>query len=311
MIQQIRKRLGRVKCLLIDELPYRNATRSIAGIREEYRQLLARIPPVSGGDGEDVEVHMLCGTGSADMGMWASWSLMRYFPAGTLILHSDGSLTADDLQPWRRLIPNLVHVTKEEGDRMSQERLEGRHPALAAWRPGNPYSIKAIDSHLFGKQPRIIVIDSDVLCFSNPTELLENLANPDINFSWNEDERSCYVVPRAQLEALVGHAVPDLFNTGLLVTKRYDEADLSILNETFLKLATAGPTHTGWFEQSLTAVVAGRLGKGVPLGPEYRVVAGKTKRSAVTRHFVGVNRTRFRFFKEGIPRLLEGLEIDA
>jgi hypothetical protein len=153
MIQQIRKRLGRVKCLLIDELPYRNATQSIAGIREEYRQLLARIPPVSGGGGEDVEVHMLCGTGGADMGMWASWSLMRYFPAGTLILHSDGSLTADDLQPWRRLIPNLVHVTKEEGDRMSQERLEGRHPALAAWRPGNPYSIKAIDSHLSRNQP--------------------------------------------------------------------------------------------------------------------------------------------------------------
>lgn len=307
MIRAIRKRLGKVKCLLIDELPYANALKSVSGIRDEFRHRLSQLPPLAGEEGKDVEVHMLCGTGSADMGMWASWSLMRYIPAGTFILHSDGSLTERDLESWRRLIPNLHLVTKEESDKRSRERIDGRHPALAAWRPGNPFSSKAIDTHLFGEQPRFIVIDSDVLCFSDPSELLKNHANPDINFSWNVDERSCYTLPREQLENVVGHSIPDLFNSGILVTKRFDDDDLALMNEAFTLCSTTGPTNTGWFEQSLTAVLAGKIGRGVPLGPNYRVAGGKTKRDAVMRHFVGVNRIRYRFFKEGIPRVLEGL----
>ncbi len=310
MNKTLRQRLGKAKYYLFDKLPYKNALQNVARMREEFRGRLAHLPPVAGGGGADVEVHMLCGSGSTDMGMWASWSLMRYIPAGTFVLHSDGSLTGSDLEAWRRLIPNLLYVSKEEGDRMSRERLEGRHPALAAWRPENPYSIKAIDSHLFGEQPRIIVIDSDVLCFSNPTELLKNLADPELNFSWNEDARSCYVVPREQLEQIVGHPVPDLFNAGVLVAKRYDDDDLALMNEAFLQCSTAGPTNTGWFEQSLTAVLAGRMGKGLPLGKDYRVVVGKTCKSAVMRHFVGMDRVRYRFFKEGIPRVLEDLGIE-
>lgn len=306
MMRQIRKRLGKIKCVLIDELPYTNAMRSIKDRREEYRQLLNVTPPVSGDGGSDVEVHMLCGTGVADMGMWASWSLMRFIPAGTFVLHSDGSLSEADVELWRRLIPNLTYVTKEERDRASRERLDDVYPALSKWRRENPYSSKAIDVHFYGQRPQMIVLDSDVLCFSMPSELLRNLADPDVCFSWNEDERTSYTVEIEQLEKMVGHSVPELFNTGVLVTKRYGEEEFVLMNETIQKCISSGSSTAGWFEQMLTAVIVGKIGNGLPLGPDYRVVPGRTKKSAVMRHYTGVKRTRFRFFKEGIPRLLEG-----
>jgi hypothetical protein len=306
MMRQIRKRLGRIKCVLVDELPYKNAMRSISEQRQEHRQQLAEIPPVSGDNGADAEVHMLCGTGVADMGMWASWSLMRFIPAGTFVLHSDGSLTESDVELWRRLIPNLTYVSKEERDRMCRERIEDDYPALAKWRRENPYSSKAIDVHFYGKRPRMIVLDSDVLCFSMPSELLRNLADPDVTFSWNEDERTSYTAERDALERMFGHSVPELFNTGVLVTKRFGEKDLALMDEIIQKCVAAGISTSGWFEQMLTAVIAGKIGNGLPLGSEYRVVPGRTKESAVMRHYTGVKRIRFRFFKEGIPRLLEG-----
>jgi hypothetical protein len=305
MIRQIRKRLGKIKCVLIDELPYHNAMRGISDQRQEYQQRLNEILPVSGVGGADAEVHMLCGTGVADMGMWASWSLMRFIPAGSFVLHSDGSLTESDVERWKRLIPRLTYVTKEERDQTCRERLDDVYPTLAEWRRKNPYSSKAIDVHFYGQRPRIIVLDSDVLCFSMPSELLRNLADPDVCFSWNEDERTSYTIDPEQLQKMVGHSVPQLFNTGVLVTKRYEEKEFAILNETIQKCIAAGSSTAGWFEQMLTAVVAGKIGNGLPLGPDYRVVPGRTKKTAVMRHYTGVKRTRFRFFKEGIPRLLE------
>lgn len=306
MKHSIRKRIGSVKRLLIDDLPYANAMEKVEELRKTHRSSLSGLTPVSGeGDGQGIEVHMLCGSNAADMGMWASWSLMRFIPAGTFVLHSDGSLGETELSSWRQLIPGLVFVPKSSGNESRRERFAVMYPRLEHWRSENPYSSKVIDVHFHGKQPKMIVLDSDVLCFCRPEELLRNYADASINFSWNEDERTCYSLPRAEMEAVVGHSIPDLFNTGILVTKRFCEEDFALMEEALDRCIHAGVSTSGWFEQTLMAILAGRLGGGRPLGPHYRVVGGRTKEEAVMRHYVGVKRIRYRFFKEGIPRLLK------
>ena len=72
----LRKKLGAIKCVVLDQWPYRGKVKSIPKVREQYRPLLELLPPLPPFRENRYELHMLCGHRDTDMGIWASWSIM-------------------------------------------------------------------------------------------------------------------------------------------------------------------------------------------------------------------------------------------
>jgi hypothetical protein len=71
---------------------------------------------------------MMCGTNHVNIGIWASWSLLRFLPEASLILHSDGSLKDEYLESYRRVIPNLTLIAKKESDLRARQVLKDNFP---------------------------------------------------------------------------------------------------------------------------------------------------------------------------------------
>lgn len=250
---------------------------------------------------------MLCGHRDADMGIWATWSLLRFLPSAGLIVHSDGSLTDKDEALWKRVSPHVTFTSPAEREARAEE-LRTAFPAVHKWRTVHRCGSKFVDFHLFGRARRLLLLDSDVLCFSEPRELLEALALPTTSMRWNADITTSYAATPAQLSAILGFPVPDRVNSGFLLTKRWDRDDLAYLDGMLDTLLRHGvPIYEWWAEQMMYATMASRHDLARSFSDGYAVVLGRTSPRAVVRHYVGVPRIRPRFHTEGVPRLLAQL----
>lgn len=305
----LRKSLGRLKFHLVDRIPYLALEARGERMRGELERHLDELPAVGPPAGaRTVDVHMFCGRKHLDMGIWASWSLLRHLGNGQLHVHSDGSLGEADLDRWRRVVPDLAATTREQRAERAADRLAERFPLLHEWRDKQIYSTKFLDFHLFGDGDRVVSLDSDVLCFRRPDELIEALEAPRPAMRWHHDTGSSYAAPVEVLEAATGQTVPRRVNTGFLCAKRWDDEDLAFFEEMLARLGDHGvPVHHHWAEQTLYALAAGRHPDAAALPEHYSVRFGRTDPRAAIRHYVGVIKVRPRFFTEGVPILCEQL----
>ena len=304
--------LGSVKCRLLDELPYYPMRGAGERLRLEWKKSGLLPPPLESTGGEGPEVHMYCGKDHMDMGIWASWSLLRFLPGGTLFIHSDGSLEEEHLKAWRRIIPNTTLITREESDLKAAQVLGDQFPLLLEWKRRQCYSTKFIDFHLHGTRDRIISLDSDVLCYHRPTELIEALATTEPLMRWHSDVTTSYIAPAYLLGKYVGAEISDRVNSGLLLARRWSLDDLKFFQTILGKLQDASlPIFHHWGEQSLYAISAVRHQDAKALSNKYSVYFGKTRPDSTIRHYVGVVKVRPRFFVEGIPMLLNQIDKTA
>jgi len=308
----LRKQLGYLKFKLIDQLPYQYLRMKGERVREELKGKISGLPTIHPTSGPVVDVQMLCGKKHLDMGIWASWSLMRFIPSARLVVFSDGTLSEADLGAWRKVIPNLCLISGEVNVQRSDEVLKGLYPLLHEWRVRNKYSAKFLGFHFHGGSDRIILLDSDVLCFQKPEELIAALEVPEPVLRWHNDVTSCYLGSIAELEAASGHSVPACVNSGFMLAKRWNEEDLRYFNEVFEKLDAASlPIFHFWSEQTYYALASPRHADAKPFSNKYSICYGKTNPDAVIRHYVGVVKVRPRFYVEGVPLLLEQIKTSA
>ena len=134
-MSQLKKTLGKWKCKLFDEWPYLRRVKQMPEVRRRLVAKLDGIPTIYSPNPIKYEIHMLCGHRDYDMGIWASWSLMRFMDgAGKLYVHSDGSLTEEDIKMWKKVIDSLVVIPRDEADAKvaSEYREDTKH--LYDWR---------------------------------------------------------------------------------------------------------------------------------------------------------------------------------
>ena len=172
----LRKKLGAIKCVVLDQWPYRGRVKSIPKVREQYRPLLDQLPPLPPFRENRFELHMLCGHRDTDMGIWASWSIMRFLDGQSrLYVHSDGTLTDEDASRWRKIIGEVVVIDRKESDATVERALSTNTTHLYPWRCSNWASAQLVDIHFFGEAPSMLILDSDVLTFSKPQEVINAL----------------------------------------------------------------------------------------------------------------------------------------
>jgi hypothetical protein len=171
-------------------LPWRLADRldgyNDAALREKYREWLAKTPPVPAvADSPTAEVHQLLGHRHIGMGLWSLKSLLSatQLPLGVTI-HSDGSLTADDVEFAQHHIPGVRVIAREDADAAMKERLHDL-PACSSFRFGevpvtnhrgqsyNMFIMALIlfDIPLLSRADKVMILDADVLFFKPSPEL--------------------------------------------------------------------------------------------------------------------------------------------
>jgi hypothetical protein len=179
----------------------------------------------------------------------------------------------------------------------------GGFPRLAAARRATPFMLKLTDFDLLAAGAVVLGLDSDLLFFGRPDEVLERCARPGSGYLVQTDPETAYNVTAEVARQAFGVALVPRVNTGFLVFAR-GLPDWRAFERYLAHPDVARPT--GFIEQTLFALHGSEVG-GLDLLPEHRypidLRAGLPYEGVVARHYAG--RSRPLLTSEGMPRVLE------
>ncbi len=273
----------------------------VAYWRDVVRPRILRTRPVGDTTNATCEIHVL--TSKND---WLNliWTLKSFFWASgkkyALCIHEDGSLQESELQSLRYHFPQARLIERRTADERSQ-RLLREFPRSHQFRSTNVLALKVFDFPAFLEGERMLLMDSDLLFFEEPTALLKALEDPNYRLNlFNPDFDSAYTVKPGPLREIPGIELKPRINSGLALVHR-SSLRLDWIEE-FLHLPTILAGHFWRIEQTLFALCSSRF--GVELLPdEYQVQLGKGIGNSSFRHYVGV--FRHLMYGEGIRELVK------
>ena len=271
----------------------------VAYYRDVVRPRILKTPPVTNLSDTTSEIHIL--TSSAD---WLNlvWVLKSYYaqdvPRFQLCIHEDGSLDRSTQDILRYHFPEARIISRDEADVVLADRL-APYPLSKNFRNTNPLALKVFDFSAFLECDRMFLLDSDVLFFLRPVELISRLKNPGYKLNTlNRDWQYGYSINVEETGELLDFEVPSLINSGLGLIHR-DSIRFDLVEE-FLQLPGI-LSHHHRIEQTLIALCSARYGFEF-LPEEYDVHLGPFNSDHPCRHFTGP--IRHRMYSEGIPRLI-------
>lgn len=266
--------------------------------REIVRPRILQSSPIQETVDPACEIHVLTSRQDYLNVLWALKSFYAVSPRKySLCIHDDGSLTERHRLTLGTHFP-AARVLSADRARSSVMRELTGHPRCQQFRLSNHLSPKVFDFRHYLQSERMLLLDSDVLFFSEPTELLSRIEAPDYQCnSVNADINSAYTVDPKEVQRRCGFPLVQRFNSGLGLIHR-DSLNLHWIEE-FLGL----PGILGHFwriEQTVFALCSSRF--GVELLPDkYTVFLDGPLGNRPCRHYVGA--IRHLMYTEGIRKL--------
>jgi len=252
-----------------------------------------------------LELHVL--TSERDHAM-ALWSLCSYYyfsrRADPLRVHDDGTLSTEAIDLFQAFFPGAQVIRRRDADAFLAQELR-RWPLLAALRQRVPHVMKITDFPAFCRARRFLLLDSDVLFFDEPRELVE-VAEWDTAHVFSEDLTNWYAVDASEVWLRRGFRLAPRINCGIgnVAKTGCDLARMeAFLRSGLVDIASCPPC----IEQTLYALVAEYEGYR-HLSGSYAVAKGPGTTGLVAKHYVGLVLDRFRtardyFFSEGVQHL--------
>ena len=270
----------------------------VAYFRDFVRSQILTTAAVEGLTDGCCEIHVF--TSQQD---WLNlvWALKSFYWASgrryKLCIHEDGTLDATARREITQHFPDARIIDRDRADNNVLPTLAG-FPRCLEFRRTNHLSPKLFDFWNYLDAERMLLLDSDVLFFDEPKELLRRIEDPAYRFnSVNADVTTAYTVNQADVTSAFGFELPDKFNSGLGLIHR-DSLRVDWIEE-FLGL----PGILGHFwriEQTLFALCSARF--GVELLPaEYRISLEPGIAGCVAKHYVGA--VRHLMYSEGMAKL--------
>jgi hypothetical protein len=255
---------------------------------------------------QSVAVHIL--TGKQDW-LLCAWALASFFhfseQTWNVVIHDDGTLPSEARTELKRLFRSARIITRDEADATMDKRLTP-FPWCHDYRNRHPLALKIFDMAAFCEGGRFIVLDSDVLFFSFPREIMDWVASGGEECWFNEDVDESALISADHAWADLQVPLWPRVNSGLcLIAKAAMDLEFCerALGETSILKG-----HIWRVEQTLFALCASRHGKGGLLPKSYEVSLAKEASSdGIARHYVGA--VRDRFYAEGLKRLRDILLI--
>lgn len=219
-----------------------------------------------------------------------------------LFIHDDGTLTDHDIVYLERKLPNAKVLRRETADERAERELVS-YPRILEYRRNQVMALKLVDVQLWATGLRAAYIDSDILFFSEPSELIAALSEEGWGNMFNRDIDDCYVDTRRNIFQAMGVSPASKVNAGLWV------ADVDIINLDTVEKWLAEPVlrkrpYYYTLEQTLISMLAHKSSKGVSyFSKEYDVSYGKSVDGNCVKHYVG--KIRHGFELEGLRFLLK------
>lgn len=270
---------------------------------EEFPRAIYDTKPVPCGDTRGYEVHILTCERDRTMAFWALKSFYHHLgERPPLVVHDDGSLSAESFRLLHEHFPGCTVVRANEADADPQLRdaLQAL-PLCDLWRFRCEFQLakKLFDFPCLSQEPFIVGIDSDILFFRRPIEILEcvHASAPFMSSDYQEayDFDAPGLIPR--------------LNSGLFGLRRAD-FDFTLVESLLQASVDASPAHRfefwkGWLEQTLLAYLFSRSSGGRVLDlSRYQISSMLISDDTVSQHFVN-DGSRSAFFRWGLRRLDE------
>jgi len=314
LLHTIRKQLGYAKYVLLDgghqEVRYKlrlKRLNSWAGTLLDQLASEGVLKPIDTPVESDIEVHMLCGHSHITMGIWSLWSLLRWADGQIApVIHSDGSLTPVDVLRFQKFFPQIRFVWPEDAERWVEQRFAGSEfNGLRGFRSHIFWS-KVFGFHMSEQAKVVMSLDSDILFFDRPTEVLERCATAHESLALTSfrDEFDWVTVcaPVKEFEARCGTRIESRLNSGLIVMPKFGDEQFRFM-ERMLRAYTPEWRAHYFAEQTLMALMAGEFGwHELPLS--YQMGQETNSADAIAIHYISNQAVRPRFFSEGLPRLV-------
>jgi hypothetical protein len=267
--------------------------------RDTVRNYILNTKPILNTHDRICEIHVLTYEKDWLNLIWTLKSFYHYSQRSyALCIHDDGTLTAENLKILHYHFPAARIIQRQQSDQHVLQTLRF-YPRCLEFRQTNHLSQKVFDFVEYLESDRMFLLDSDVLFFAEPTELLKRLENPTYQFNIvNRDVASAYTVDPALIQQICGFTLIDRFNSGLGLIHK------ASLNLDWIEEFLALPDIIGHFwriEQTLYALCSSRFG-GELLPPEYDVHLTGGINHSPCRHYVGT--IRHLMYREGIQHLV-------
>lgn len=171
------------------------------------------------------------------------------------IVVDDGSFDDELLKRLTTQLPDARLTTHAEiEDNLKKALPETKYPVLHAKRRIYPHLKKLTDIHTIAGDDWKLVLDSDMLFWNQPTQLLNWLRKPDRPIHMIDCIES-YGYSRNIMQRLAGQSIPDKINVGAIGLKS-SEINWMQLNDWIAALEEKeGATY--YLEQALTAMIIG------------------------------------------------------
>jgi len=193
--------------------------------RRKYLRRVLQAQPVAADDG-NIEVHMLLNQPRIFEGLWALYSFVHFAgQACRIVIHDDGSLGSREMADLHQVFPGCQIISRQTADSVVLGHFQDKSlERCAHLRKTLIFALKLFDPFFFSNSPRFVLLDSDVLFYSRPSELLagleetrENLSLPNL---YSVDNGYRYCLDREELEVLLGQPCIEQFNPGLIRVNR-------------------------------------------------------------------------------------------
>lgn len=245
-------------------------------------------------------IHVLTGKNDWQLCAWALASFFHFSEqTWNVVIHDDGTLPDDARAELKRLFKKARLIARDEAD-ARMDKLLTAFPLCHDYRNQHPLALKIFDFAQFCEAERFLILDSDVLFFRHPREIMNWVAGSASECWFNEDVDEGALLTAEQAWTDLGVPLWPRVNSGLgLIAKPAIDLEFCerALGETSILKG-----HIWRVEQTLFALCASRHGKGGLLPKTYEVSLGREASSdVVARHYVGA--VRDRFYGEGLKRL--------
>ena len=274
-----------------------------AYVRRHILPKIASLSPLPAGG--DFEVHMLLNGARLLEGVWALYSFFFFATVpGRIVIHDDGTLGSAGAALLVRLFPGSRVIGRRQADDIMNARLRALGLSRCQrLRESLVFGLKLFDPVFFAQSPRILLLDSDVLFYRMPTEVLASLEGnaPPVFFPDNGDR---YCLPAEAIASLLGLPPVRGFNPGV--------ASIPVASIEFQRMEQfledpAFWTKTGaanYFAELTLWAMEMTLAGAVPLSAGYQICAPVPADEAViSGHYCGGGYWAAKLYTEGVPFL--------
>jgi len=268
-----------------------------------YRKRILFSKPIICNNNSEFEVHII--TSEKDF-LNSIWSLKTFYHYSwlrpKLVIHEDGTLSTSGIKMFlKHFVTCRIIKRKDANEDMKYFLANCKYSQKNRLNKDFFCALKLFDAFYYASTDKLLFLDSDILFFKKPDELIEYIKEGKPFFS--SDYKNAYAKPVSELNKVLGVDIIPKVNAGLMSLRRgYYSSNLNFIENYFEKMEDlTQPRDINRHEQTLNAILLSKC-KAIRLSDNYQISKELITDKTICHHFVD-DGSRNNFYKEGLKHL--------